>query len=108
MVYVSIEDFYEKARACRKLSRAEEIQWAEKMKAGDPAAREMLVQSYLPMVAGHIKRLTPPMQTLGMAIYCHHALERAVDTFNFLQDSEPFSHHLSWALRQATTRYIVK
>ena len=108
MVFVSIDDFYEKAGACRKLSREEEIQWAEKMKAGDPAAREVLIQSYLPMVARRIKWLNPHMQTLGMVIYCQHALERAVDSFNFLQDSEPFSHRLSWYLRQAVTSYIVK
>ena len=64
MLYVSIEDFYEKAELCRILTRQEELEYAEKMKEGDGAARRQLIQSYLPTTARHIKRSKPNMQTL--------------------------------------------
>ena len=108
MVYTSVEDFYEKADRCGRLTRQEERECAEHMKNGDQNAREKLVQSYLPMVAAYIRRRQLQRQTLGLVFYCVQALEKAVDSFDFLQDSEPFSHRLNWWLRQATTEYIVR
>lgn len=108
MVFVDIHDFYEKAAALPRLTRKEELSLAEKMRAGDKEAKERLVEGYLPFVAAHIRRQNPRLQTLGMALYCIAALEKAVDSFNFFQTGETFAHRLSWALRQASTRYIVK
>ena len=108
MVFTNIEDFYEKAGACHILSRQEEIACAKQMKNGDALAREKLIQSYLPMVAKHIKRGQPSMQPFGLVLYCVRALEKAVDSFDFLQDSEPFSHRLNWWLRQAVIKYTVR
>lgn len=108
MIFISIEDFYEKVSSCYVMTRQEEIEAAKKMKNGDTDAREKLIQSYLPMVAGHIKRTKPHLQNLGLVLYCVHALEKAVDSFDFLQESELFSHRLSWWLRQATTEYIAR
>ena len=108
MLFITIEEFYEKAKQCRRLSRQEEKDCALQMQNGDEAARSRLIESYVPMVAGHIRHLKTSLQTLGMAVYCMQALEAAVNQFNFLQDSEPFSHHLSWALRQASTAYLVR
>lgn len=108
MVYISVNDFYEKVSACYVMTRQEEIECAKQMKNGDTDARERLIQSYMPMVAGYIKRTKPHMQNLGLVLYCMQALEKAVDSFDFLQDSEPFSHRLSWWLRQAVMNYIVK
>ena len=108
MIYVSIDDFYEKARSCERLTREEEIECAREMQNGSKAARDRLVQSYIPMVAGHIKRTKPHLQRLGLVLYCVHALEKAVDSFDFLQEHEPFSHRLSWYLRQAVVKYMVR
>lgn len=108
MIYISIDDFYEKASSCNRLTRQEEIECAKKMKDGDAAAREKLIESYTPMVAGHMKHTKPHLQNLGLALYCMQALEKAVDSFDFLQESETFSHRLSWWLRQAVANYIVK
>lgn len=108
MVYISAEDFYEKASACHILTRQEEIECAKQMKNGDRIAREKLIQSYLPRVAEYIKHRQPHMQTLGLVLYCVQALEKAVDSFDFLQGSESFSHRLNWWLRQAATKYIVR
>ena len=108
MVYISVEDFYEKTNSCYVMTRQEEIACAIQMQNGDIAARERLVQSYLPMVAGHIKHTKPHMQSLGLILHCVQALEKAVDSFDFLQDGEPFSHRLSWWLRQAGANYIVR
>lgn len=108
MICISVEDFYEKTNSCRRLSRQEEIECAVRMKNGDADAREQLIESYLPAVASHIKRLAPHMQTLTLVLYCQQALEKAVDTFDFLQDGETFSHRLSWGLRQAAASYITR
>lgn len=56
MVYVSVEDFFEKAGACCILTRQEEVECAKQMKDGDRLAREKLMQSYLPMVVERVKR----------------------------------------------------
>ncbi len=107
MIFVSIEDFFEKAASCHILNRQDEILCAEKMKSGDRDARQKIIESYIPMAANHIKRLNPQLQQMGLAVYCMHALEKAVDSFDFLQESETFVHRLSWWLRDATARYIV-
>ncbi len=108
MVFVSIDNFFEKASGCKILTREEELECAASMKNGDTDARERLIQGYIPMVAGHIKRAKPQMQTLGLVMHCMTALEKAVDSFNFMQDGETFSHRLSWALRQAVVGYMVR
>lgn len=108
MVFISIDDFFEKSCLCNVLTRQEEIECAKAMKNGDLDAREKLVQSYLPTVAAHIKRAKPHLQTLGLVLYCMNALEKAVDSFDFSQESETFNHRLSWALRQTVVSYIVK
>ena len=108
MLYISVEDFYEKVSSFSTLSRQEEIECAHQMKNGDALARERLICSYLPMVASHIKHASPRLQSLGFLLYCHRALEKAVDSFDFFQDSDPFTHRFNWSLRQATAAYIVR
>ena len=108
MVFTGIDDFYAKASACAALSRQEEFACAKAMKDGDAAARERLIESYIPMVAGHMKHMKPHLQTMGLALYCMDALEKAVDSFDFLQENEEFSHRLSWWLRDASAKYIVR
>ena len=78
------------------------------MKAGDASARARLIESYLPMVVATVKRSPAFMQTLGFVFSCLNELEKAVDSFNFLQDGETFTHRLSWYMRQVTTRYIAE
>lgn len=106
MAYTSVEDFFEKAAAFKRLSREAERSLGAAVGNGDLAAKEQLVQSYIPMVAGHIQRFKPPLQSLRLVYACLQALEKAVESFDFTQDSEPFSHRLSWWLRQTTTEHI--
>lgn len=108
MVFVSIDDFFKKASGCKMLTRHEELECAVAMKNGDAHAREKLIQSYIPMVVSHVKHAKPQIQTLGLVMYCMTALEKAVDSFNFMQESETFAHRLSWALRQAVISYMVR
>ena len=108
MIFVSVEDFYEKAGSCSAMDREEEIACARRMQSGDPDAREQLIRSYLPAVARLIKGQKAHMQTLGLVLYCVQALEKAVDSFDFFQESETFSHRLSWYMRQAVIKYIVR
>lgn len=106
MLFISVEDFLSQAKAMPRLSRDEEKALAAQMAAGDAAARDALIRSYLPLIAGHIQRAPQNIQTLR-TVYAYIAeLEKGVDRFNFQQDREPFTHHLSWRLRQCITRCI--
>ena len=107
MLYISTEDFYEKTKDLKILPRDEEKQLAEQMKNGDDAARQALIDSYTAMVTAVCKHQKPQFQSLELIYRCMSALEKAVDRFDFQQDSETFTHHLSWVLRQTTTRYMV-
>lgn len=77
------------------------------MKEGYAEARQAIVNSYLPMVVSYIRRSPKELQTLETIYSCIRSLEKGVDGFNFLQDSETFTHHLSWRLRQYITRRLV-
>ena len=106
MLFIGAEDFFTQASAVPRLSREEEISLAKKMAEGDQSARQTLVRSYFPMVAGVIRRGPKAIQTLRTVYACIAELEKGVDGFNFLQDSEPFTHHLSRRLRQCIARAI--
>ena len=106
MLFISVEDFFTQASAIPRLSRDEEKDLAQRMAAGDQAAREALVRGYLPMAAGRIRWAPREIHTLRTVYACIAAVEKSVDRFNFQQDSEPFVHHLGWALRQCITRCI--
>jgi hypothetical protein len=108
LVYIDIQDFFQKSAACKRLSRQEEIDCAIRMKAGDSDARERIIQSYLPIIAGHIKRLPEHMQTLGCALYFQSELEKAIDCFDFVQYREPFMNRINWIGRQAMTKYLAR
>ena len=94
--------------AIPRLTRQEELALARRMASGDPQARTQLIEGYLYVAASRIRRLPRAFQTLGMVLYCVHYTARAVDSFNFLQEEEPFLHRLSWYLRNAVAAYIVR
>lgn len=106
MLYISMEDFWAQADAIKPLSREQEKDLAQRMAAGDETARDALVRGYLPFVAAKIRRAPSKIHTLRAVYECIATLEKCVNRFNFQQDSEPFIHHLSWALRQCITRCI--
>lgn len=108
MLYISVDDFFEKVSTLSKIDRQEELYCARRMALGDSNARQRLILGYLPMVAGHVKRAPKQVQSLGLILYCYQALEKAVDSFDFMQESETFFHRLSWHLRQASAAYIVR
>ena len=105
MLFTSAEDFFAQAANMPRLTREEEKELARRMPQ-DPAAREAILRSYYPMVAGYIRRGPKHLWTLNAVYVCLASLEQGVDSFNFLQDSETFTHHLSWRLRQCITRCI--
>lgn len=107
MLFVTVDDFFQKVQSTTRLSRNDEKNYALKMKEGDAEARQAIVNSYLPMVASYIRRSPKELQTLETVYSCIRSLEKGVDGFNFLQDSETFTHHLSWRLRQCITRCLV-
>lgn len=106
MLYLSPEDFFKKVATVSRLHREEEKELARQMAAGNTGAADRLAESYLPQVAGHIRRLPAQYQTLSLVYACLKMLDTAVSSFDFLQDGEPFSHRLSWYLRQCSTRHI--
>ena len=107
MLFITVDDFFQKVHSTTRLSRNDEKNYALKMKEGDAEARQAIVNSYLPMVASYIRRSPKELQTLETIYSCVHSLEKGVDSFNFLQESETFTHHLSWRLRQCITRCLV-
>ena len=107
MLFISVEDFFSKAQSVNKLSRDDEKYYSEKKDNGDIEAREKIVKSYLPLVASYIRRSPKEIQTLETIYSCVRSLEKGVDSLNFIQDSETFTHHLSWRLRQCITRCLV-
>lgn len=90
------------------MKREDEIECAKKMKDGDALARKRLIESYLPIVAGYVKRSQYYSQSLALVFRCISALEKAVDSFDFLQDREKFSHRLCRILRQEVVRHIAE
>lgn len=105
MLFINVQDFYNKAYEYKKLTREEEKALAQRMK-DDPEARQVLINSYLPMTAGFIDRLKDDYQSLELVYRCIQALEKCVDSFNFQQDGETFAHRYNWYLRQTITKYI--
>lgn len=105
MLFISAEDFFAYAKKIPRLTHEEEKRLAQEM-AQNAAARDQLISSYYPMVAGYIRRAPQELHTLRTVYVCLASLEKGVDSFNFLQNSERFSHHLSWRLRQCITRCI--
>ena len=106
MLFISADDFFAKASTCSRLPREEEKALVLQMAAGDKNARMALICSYLPFVASRIRRSPRHLHTLSTVYTCIDSLEKAVDCFNFSQDSEPFLHHLSWRMRQCITKCI--
>lgn len=106
MLFISVEDFFSQAKAISRLRREEEKTLARQMADGGQDARDRLIRGYLPLVATVVRRWPKNLQTLHTVYACIAALEKGVDTFNFLQDGETFAHHLSWRLRQCLTRAI--
>ena len=107
MLFVSTEDFFARAKEMPRITREEERQLARQM-GQDPAARDRLICSYIPSVAGCICRAPENVQNLQTVYACLDTLEKGVDSFDFQQDHESFSHHLSWRLRQCITRCIAQ
>ena len=107
MPYISVRDFLEKAAAAPRITRDEERECARRVAEGDRNAREQIVMHYLPLTASFVRRAPQEYRTLGLVYACLQALEKAVDSFNFLQEGESFTHRLSWVLRQTTMHYIV-
>ena len=106
MIFISVEDFVTKASTVIRLNRAEEKSLALRMIDGDEEAKEKLIYRYLPSVAFHVRRAPENIRTLNTVYTCIDALEKAIDRFDFLQDSETFAHHLGWCLRQCITKCI--
>ena len=106
MIFISVEDFLTKANTIPRLNRSEERALAIRMIDGDDEAKKKLIYSYLPSVAFHVRRAPENIRTLNTVYACIDALEKAIDRFDFLQDSETFAHHLSWCLRQCITKCI--
>ena len=108
MLFTCKEDFLAKAAACERMTREREKVYALAAKNGDAAALEKIIASYLPVVSAFFKRQSPEMQTLELAYRLCAALEKTALGFDFLQESESFTHRLSFAMRAELTKYIAE
>ena len=106
MLFLSEADFFEKARKYATLKREEEASCAELMKNGDAAAREKLMCSYLPKLAAFVRKVQKDHRSLELVYRLICVLEKEIDSFDFSQKREAFSHVLALAMRKALTEYI--
>lgn len=106
MLFVTAQHFFAQAAKAKRLDRQEEIACAERMRAGDSDAKNALVESYFPFVAASVKRVSTGEPSLELICRFVCVLKKQVETFDFLQESEPFSHRLSLALKKAAAEYI--
>lgn len=100
MIYLNVDDFFEKSETAVRLSREKEKLCAIRKSDGDKTASEEIINSYLHLIAALIKRQPKENQRLHTVYACIEVLEKAVDNFDFLQDREPFAHYLSIRLKQ--------
>lgn len=107
MLFVTVVDFFAEADKTSPLTREKERSLAVEL-AENKASREELIQGYLPMVASFIRRAPQKLHTPKTVYTCPDTLEKSIDSFNFLQDSESFSHHLSLRLKQTLTKGLVE
>lgn len=106
MRFLTVQDFYAQAANAGRLDRHEEIACAARMRAGDPDARDALVQSYLPTVAAFAKRVSTGAPSMELVCRFAAILEQQVEGFDFAQEGETFIHRLSLALKKTTAEYI--
>ena len=106
MLIISEEDFYQKISSIPRLRREEEIKYATLMKNGDYEARQKIIDSYLFMVAGQNKRAPEKIRGMSLILTLIQTLERAVDSFDFLQESETFIHRLSLYFKNDTIKFL--
>ena len=107
MLYLSSQDFFDNASKCICLSREEEMQCAELMKNGDAEARQKIINSYIPFVASYVKRHSGKSPSLQFVYRCLQALEKQVDSFDFLYDRDQFIRTLTLVLRKEVTEKII-
>lgn len=106
MLFLTSQQFFDCAARARRLDRQGEIACCARMRAGDSDARDALIQSYLPFVAASVKRVSTKKPSLELICRFVCVLESQVETFDFSQESESFTHRLSLALKKATAEYI--
>lgn len=105
MLFISAEDFFAQVNEMPLIRREEELRLAREMPQNKDA-RDALIRGYMPMVASAIRRAPKQLHTLKTVYVCLDSLEKGVDGFNFLQDSETFAHHLTWRLRQCIVQCL--
>lgn len=108
LLFISVDDFFRRAKQVIPLTRAEMLECAGRMRSGDESAREKLLEGCLPQVARAVGGVPSRFQTLELILRCCISVERAAERFDFRQGGEPFSHRVNWCLRQTMTRYIAE
>ena len=109
MLFVSVEDFYEKARGAKLPSDAEARELGAKMRAGDGAAKEALFAGYLPFIASFVRRhFTYGPVSLNFVYRCTQALEEGLDNFDFSRGGDAFISYLSVKCKQEITKHIAE
>ncbi len=106
MLYTCADDFFDKASSIERLPVEDEMKYIRAMKEGDESAREVIVSSYLPFVAGYIKRtFRADKVSLELIYRCIDKLEEAICRYD-ISDRKAFSRQLSNQLKRTVTGYI--
>lgn len=105
MKYTCAADFFAHAATMQRLSREQELEYARRMKEGEPTAKQVLTDSYLPVLASYLKRYVkkPSLHLVYLGI---QMLDAAVASFDFFQEDPSFSKHLGQEVKKLVARYI--
>ena len=105
MKYTCTDDFFAHAATVQRLSREQELAYAQQANAGDATAKQALTDSYLPVLASYLKRYvkTPSLHLVYLGI---QMLDKAVASFDFSQENPAFSKYLGQEVKKLVTRYI--
>lgn len=107
MLYISPEEFYKQIATKTRLSKEEEIEYANNMRNGDVTAKEKLIDSYLPVLGAFLKRWAtkgkPSMELIYRGIV---VLEDSIQAFDF-EKGKSFENFLARKIKELMMRYIV-
>ena len=102
----SVKSFLKDIGKIPLLSAEEEIKLAERMKNGDEAAKNRLIEANLRLVVSIAKKYSRRgMQLLDLIQEGNMGLIKAVDKFDYTKGFK-FSTYATWWVRQAITRAI--
>ncbi len=107
MLFLDTADFYRRADAAPRLSRAEKAALSARARDGDAAAKDALLLAYLPLAASLVRRhFSGESVSLHFIYRAVRALEELLARVDISQNDNALISYYSVRIRQEITRYI--